>query len=140
MPERVPHGPTEARLRVLSITQQRAWAHRRSAYAQLSGISLCIDIAHEKKIAGLPQICILTLSLRNLTPPNFCIQAYTRGYASLAGQPYFSLFPVGGARGRKKTSGHSGQLSVPRRTVIIAAGHAHGMQIKTFIQLCVTVL
>ena len=34
-------------------------------------ISLCTDIAHEKKIAGLPQICILTLSLRNLTQPNF---------------------------------------------------------------------
>ena len=31
------------------------------------GISLCSDIAHEKKIAGLPQIWILTLSLRNLT-------------------------------------------------------------------------
>ena len=40
-------------------------------------ISLCTDIAHEKKIAGLPQIWILTLSLQNLTPPNFCIQAYT---------------------------------------------------------------
>ena len=36
-------------------------------------------------------------------------------------------------------SGHSGQLPMPRRNVIIAAGHAHGMQIKTFIQLCVTV-
>ena len=33
-----------------------------------SRISLCTDIAHEKKIAGLPQIWILTLSLRNLTP------------------------------------------------------------------------
>ena len=42
--------------------------------------------------------------------------------------------------GEKNTSGHSGQLPVPRRNVIIAAGHAHGMQIKTFIQLCVTVL
>ena len=41
----------------------------------ITGISLCTDIAHEKKIAGLPQICILTLYLRNLTPPNFCIQA-----------------------------------------------------------------
>jgi len=36
----------------------------------ITGISLYTDIAHEKKIAGLPQICILTLSLRNLTPPN----------------------------------------------------------------------
>ena len=33
LPER---GPSKARLRVLSITQLRAWAHRRSAYAQLS--------------------------------------------------------------------------------------------------------
>ena len=41
-------------------------------------ISLCTDIAHEKKkIAGLPQIWILTPSLWNLTRPNFCIQAYT---------------------------------------------------------------
>ena len=32
----------------------------------------------------------------------------------------------------KNTSGHSSQLPVPRRNVIIAAGHAHGMQIKTF--------
>ena len=38
--------------------------------------------------------------------------------------------------GEKNTSGQSGQLPVPRRNVIIAAGHAHGMQIKTFIQLC----
>ena len=38
--------------------------------------------------------------------------------------------------GEKNTSGHSGQLPLPRRNVIIAAGHAHGMQIKTFIQLC----
>ena len=30
-------------------------------------ISLCTDIAHEKKITGLPQIWILTLSLLNLT-------------------------------------------------------------------------
>ena len=30
---------------------------------------LCTDIAHEKTIAGLPQICILTLSLQNLTQP-----------------------------------------------------------------------
>ena len=35
--------------------------------------------------------------------------------------------------GEKNTSGHSDQLPVPRRNVIIAAGHAHGMQIKTFI-------
>ena len=41
----------------------------------ITGILLCTDMAHEKKIAGLPQICILTLSLRNLTPLNFCIQA-----------------------------------------------------------------
>ena len=33
----------------------------------LEGISLCTDIVHEKKITGLPQIWILTLSLRNLT-------------------------------------------------------------------------
>ena len=33
----------------------------------LTRISLCTDIAHEKKITGLPQIWILTLSLRNLT-------------------------------------------------------------------------
>ena len=46
------------------------------------GISLCTDIAHEKKITGLPQIWILTLSLLNLTSPNFCIQAYTREYAA----------------------------------------------------------
>ena len=39
-----------------------------NAHAYESGrISLCTDIAHEKIIAGLPQICILTLSLRNLT-------------------------------------------------------------------------
>ena len=30
-------------------------------------ILLCTDIAHEKKITGLSQIWILTLSLRNLT-------------------------------------------------------------------------
>ena len=36
LPEWGPHRPTEARLRVLSITQLRAWAHQRSAYAQLS--------------------------------------------------------------------------------------------------------
>ena len=33
-------GPSKARLRVLSITQLRAWAHRRSAYAQLSPLYL----------------------------------------------------------------------------------------------------
>ena len=49
-------------------------------------ISLCTDIAHEKKIAGLPQIWILTLSLRNLTRPNFCIQACTREYAAHQGK------------------------------------------------------
>ena len=38
--------------------------------------------------------------------------------------------------GEKNTSGHSDQLPMPRRNVIIAAGHAHSMQIKTFIQLC----
>ena len=37
--------------------------------------------------------------------------------------------------GEKNTSGHSSQLPMPRRNVIIAAGHAHGMQIKTFTQL-----
>ena len=42
--------------------------------------------------------------------------------------------------GEKNTSGNSGQLPVPRRNVIIAAGHAHGRQIKTLIQLCVAVL
>ena len=34
---------------------------------------------------------------------------------SLAGQPYFFIFPVGGTRG-KNTSGHSGQLSVDIRS------------------------
>ena len=47
-----------------------------------SRISLCTDIAHEKKITDLPQIWILTMSLLNLTSPNFCIQAYTREYAA----------------------------------------------------------
>ena len=37
LPER---GPTKARLYVLSITQLRAWAHRRSAYTQLSPLYL----------------------------------------------------------------------------------------------------
>ena len=53
-----------------------------SADALLVGILLCTDIAHEEKITGLPQICILTLSLLTLTSPNFCIQAYTREYAA----------------------------------------------------------
>ena len=52
----------------------------------------------------------------------------------------FSYFWWEEREGEKNTSGHSGQLLVPRRNVIIVAGHAHGMQIKTFIQLCVTVL
>ena len=34
-------GNTKARLRVLSITPLRAWAHRQSAYAQLSPLYLC---------------------------------------------------------------------------------------------------
>ena len=60
---------------------------------------------------------------------------------SLASQPYFSLhFRWEEREGEKNTSGHSGQVPVLRRNVIIASGHAHGMQIKTFIQLCVTVL
>ena len=61
----------------------------------------------------------------------------------VSGASRIFLFPVGGARGRKNTSGHSGQLPVPRRNVIIAfmaACHVHGMQIKTFIQLGVTIL
>ena len=37
LPER---GPSKTRLRVLSITQLRAWAHRESAYAQLSPLYL----------------------------------------------------------------------------------------------------
>ena len=37
LPER---GPSKARLGVLSITQLRAWARRRSAYAQLSPLYL----------------------------------------------------------------------------------------------------
>ena len=36
-------------------------------------------------------------------------------------------------------SGHSGQLSWPQMNVIIAAAHAHGMQMKKFIQLGLTV-
>ena len=50
---------------------------------------------------------------------------------SLASQPYFSLFPVGGARGREKYA----WTLVPQKNVITAAGHTHGMQIKTFTQL-----
>ena len=38
-------------------------------------ISLCKDIAHEKKLTGLPQIWVLTLSLRNSTSTNFCRRA-----------------------------------------------------------------
>ena len=60
------------------------------ARARRSHLRLCpsesryvVHITHEKKIAGLPQIRILTLSLRNLTSPNFCIQACTREYAAL---------------------------------------------------------
>ena len=48
------------------------------------GISLCTDIAHVKKIAGLPQIWILTLSLRNSTPR--ILIAYTREYATHQGK------------------------------------------------------
>ena len=44
--------------------------------------SLCTDIAHEeKKIAGLPQTWILTLSLRNLTRRISACKP-TREYAS----------------------------------------------------------
>ena len=50
---------------------------------------------------------------------------------SLASQVYFRW-----EEREKNTSGHSDQLPVSRRNVIIAAGHMHGMQIKTFIQLC----
>ena len=32
-------------------------------------------LPHEKKITGLPQIYILTHSLRDLTSPSFCLQA-----------------------------------------------------------------
>ena len=32
-------------------------------------ISLCTDLSHEKKNTSLPQILILTNSLRDLTPP-----------------------------------------------------------------------
>ena len=46
------------------------------AHACTRRISLCTDIAHEKKNAGLPQIRILTLSLRNLTSHR--ISAYKR--------------------------------------------------------------
>ena len=38
--------------------------------------------SHEKNITGLPQIWIITLSLLNLTPPNFCLQAYIREYVA----------------------------------------------------------
>ena len=43
-------------------------------------ISLCTDITHEKNIADLPQIRILTLSLRNLTHR---ISAYKRAPESM---------------------------------------------------------
>ena len=50
--------------------------------AKVYEILLCTDIAHEKKITCLPQVWILTLSLLNLTSPNFCIQDYTREHAA----------------------------------------------------------
>ena len=69
----------------------------------------------------------------NSMEPRISGLARYKTLASLASQPYFSLFPVGGAGGRVWTL-----WAVPRRNVIIiAAGHAHGTQIKTFIQLCV---
>ena len=40
------HGPTEARLRLLSITQLRACAHRRSAYAQLCPLPSLYPLRH----------------------------------------------------------------------------------------------
>ena len=55
--------------------------------------------------------------------------------ASLASQPYFSLFPVGGARGREKYVWTLRPASRASKECNIAAGHAHGMQMKTFIQL-----
>ena len=70
-----------------------------------------------------------------------------RDPGSLMSQPYFSLFfflfQWEEREGEKNMSGHSGQLPVPRRKVIIAfmaACHVHGMQIKTCIMLGVTVL
>ena len=55
---------------------------------------------------------------------------------SLTSQPYFLYFRWEEREGEKITSGHSGQLPVPQRNVIIAAGHAHGMQIKTATCYC----
>ena len=67
--------------------------------------------------------------------------AWGRGYALVSRASHiFLYFRWEEREGEKNTSGHSGQLPVPRRNVIIAAGHAHGMQIKTFIRLYVTVL
>ena len=59
---------------------------------------------------------------------------YSTSKCSLASQPFYFRWEE--QEGEKNTSGHSGQLPVPRRNVIIAAGHVHGMQIKIFIQLC----
>ena len=47
--------------------------HTRMAHTQWHRILLCTDIVHEKKITGLPQTWVLTLSLQNLTLQNFCI-------------------------------------------------------------------
>ena len=70
----------QATVSTLSTGQLRQQRHSVNSVNSVNSdnsvrISLCTDIAHETKIAGLPQICILTLSLRNLTQPNFCIQA-----------------------------------------------------------------
>ena len=43
------------------------WAQKKKNHVPAVQISLCTDIAHERKIAGSPQIWILTLSLWNLT-------------------------------------------------------------------------
>ena len=59
---------------------------------------------------------------------------YSTSKCSLASQPFYFWWEE--REGEKNTSGHSGQLPVPQRNVIIAAGHTHGMQIKIFIQLC----
>ena len=37
-------------------------------------------LPHQKKITGLPQIYILTHSLRDLTSPSFCLQAEYAAY------------------------------------------------------------
>ena len=65
---------------IYHVTKRKTDNGQKSGYYAtiLNGISLCTDIAHEKKITGLPQIWILTLSLLNLTSANFCIQDYTR--------------------------------------------------------------